>query len=165
MAGTELELIRSVAHNFATIRRRLTSVGPLKCTRVRYRLARIWDAFAMIHPMLRNGLVLGVMVAFWVIYFKKYATAIPQEWMLILNFLVLPALLGCVAYMMFTGERLIRLALVSAIPILTVLLVGGDPAKPGLELLLIGPLLAVFWFGASVPLVIQWFLDKRNKSG
>ena len=82
--------------------------------------------------------------------------------MLVMNFLVVPALVGGVAYIAFAGDRLIRLALVSVIPILSVVLVGGDPAKPGLELVLIGQLLVVFWLGASVPLSLQWFLSNRQ---
>lgn len=112
--------------------------------------------------MFKNVLALALLVALCTVYFSKYANTVPQEWMLVVNFLVVPALVGGLAYIAFSGERLIRLALVSVIPILSVLLAGGDPAKPGLELVLIGPLLVVFWLGASVPLSLQWFLSNRK---
>ncbi len=116
----------------------------------------------MIRTVFRNVLALGILVAICAIYFAKYANTVPKEWMLVMNFLVVPALLGGVAYIVFAGERLIRFALVSVIPILSILLAGGDQAKPGLELVLIGPLLTVFWLGASVPFSLQWFLSNRK---
>ena len=116
----------------------------------------------MNRAVLRNVLALGVLVTLCATYYVKYANTVPQDWMLVLNFLVVPALVGALAYIAFAGERMLRLALVSVIPILSVLLAGGDPAKPGVELVLIGPLLVVFWLGASVPLLLQWFLGNRK---
>lgn len=112
--------------------------------------------------IIRNALALGTMTALGAVYFAKFANTVPQESMLVVNFVVVPAVLGGLAYAMFKGERVVRLALVSAIPVLSILLAGGDPAKPGLELVLIGPLLVVFWIGAGIALALQWFLGSRK---
>jgi hypothetical protein len=115
--------------------------------------------------VIRNLVVLVVMAVVGGVYFSKYASAVPQEWILLVNFVLVPAVLGALAYVVFAGERFVRLALVSAIPVLSILLAGGDPAKPGLELVLIGPLLVVFWLGAGISLALQWFLSRRKTNG
>jgi hypothetical protein len=112
--------------------------------------------------VVRNVLALGAMTTLGAVYFTKFANTVPQEWMLVVNFVVVPAVLGALAYVVFAGEPFVRLALVSAIPVLLILLAGGDPAKPGLELILIGPLLVVFWLGAGIALALQWSLGARK---
>ena len=112
--------------------------------------------------IIRNALALGTMTALGAVYFAKFANTVPQEWMLVVNFVVVPAVLGGLAYALFKGERFVRLALVSAIPVLSILLTAGDPAKPGLELVLIGPLLVVFLVGAGIALALEWFLGSRK---
>jgi len=113
---------------------------------------------------IRNALVLGVMTALGAIYFSQFASKVPQEWMLVVNFIVVPTILGALAYTIFAGEPFVRLVFVSAIPILLILLAGGDPAKPGLELVLIGPLLIAFWIGAGTSFALRWFLGVRRRA-
>lgn len=113
---------------------------------------------------IRNVLVLAVMTAIGAVYFGRFASTVPKEWMLLLNFMVVPAALGAVSYQIFSGQPLVRLVLVSAIPILSILLAGGDPAKPGLELVLVGPLLIAYWTGAGAALAIRALFTARKRN-
>jgi hypothetical protein len=111
---------------------------------------------------IQNALMLGVIVSLRAVYSAEFAHSVPQEWMLVVNFVVVPAILGALAYAVFTGKRSVRLALVSTIPVLWILFEGGDPAKPGLEIILIGPLVVIFLLGAGISLALQWFFCGRN---
>ena len=135
-----------------------------QCSRVRIRLARIRGTFAVTKLVVRNSLVLVATAAVAGVYFSKYASTVPQEWILVVNFVLVPVVLGALTYFLFAGERFTRLALVGAIPVLSILLAGGDPAKPGLALGLIGPLLIVFLLGAGISVALQWFLKARNSN-
>ena len=111
---------------------------------------------------IRNVLVLLVMTSIGAVYFARIASTVPQQLMLVVNFVVVPGALGAISYQAFAGQPFARLALVSAIPILSILLAGGDPAKPGLHLVLIGPLLIVFWIGAGASMGLRWLLVARK---
>jgi len=112
--------------------------------------------------VIRNLLVLVVMGGLGGVYFSKYASTLPQEWILLTNFVLVPVGMGALTYFLFGGERFTRLALVGAIPVLSIVLAGGDPAKPGLELGLIGPLLIVSLVGAGIAAAFDWFLRARH---
>jgi hypothetical protein len=46
---------------------------------------------------------------------------------------------------------------------MSILLAGGDPAKPGVELVLVAPLLIVCWLGAGASFAIHWFFIRSAK--
>ncbi len=116
----------------------------------------------MMKLVIRNLLVLVAMGGLGGLYFSKYAGTLPQEWILVTNFVLVPAGVGALTYALFAGERFTRLALVCAIPVLSIVLAGGDPAKPGLELGLIAPLLIVSLAGAGISVAFEWFLRSRH---
>lgn len=118
----------------------------------------------MIWLAIRNVLVLVVFVAAGGIYYGRFAGTISQEWILVVNFVLLPGMVGISTYFLFGGRPFTRVALVSAIPILSIALAGGDPAKPGMELGLMAPLLVICWVGAGISYALQRF-TARNSSG
>ena len=111
----------------------------------------------------RNVIVLIAMSALGGYYFARIASAIPQEWILGVNFVLAPAVAGVSTYFLLSGKPLTRLALVSVIPVMSILLAGGDPAKPGLELLLVAPLLIVCWLGAGASFAVHWLFTRSPK--
>ena len=128
-------------------------------------MAEIGIVLPMSALTLRNVLALCVMTTLSTVYYSTLASKVPQDWMLVVNFVLIPTMLGAVAYVIFSGKPSLRFALISLIPVLSIILVGGDPAKPGLELVLIGPLLILFWAGAGIAFGIKWFLMRMGGWG
>lgn len=147
------------------MRHGVASLCTFQCARVWVRLAGIWDALAMTRVATRNVFVLAVMVALGTLYFSRYASTISKEWILVVNFILAPAAVGLSTYFLFAGKPLTRVAFISAIPVLSILLTGGDPAKPGLEIGLIAPLLIACWLGAGVSFALQRFIARHPKRG
>lgn len=108
----------------------------------------------------RNVFVLVAVGVLGGVYFGKYASTLPQDWIIAINFALVPASVGIATYFLFAGKVLTRLALIGAIPVLSIVLAGGDPAKPGLELVLIAPLLVVSWIGAGIALALQRLVSR-----
>lgn len=81
-------------------------------------MAKIRLAIGMTALVIRNVVVLVVMATLGGVYFSKYASTVPQEWILVVNFILVPAVVGISTYFLFAGEPFTRVALVSAIPIL-----------------------------------------------
>ena len=90
---------------------------------------------------IRNLLVMLGAIAISFAYLLLSPIFVPDKYALILNFGLLPAVLGLFAGFVLT-DHLPKLVLMPAIPIAHVLVLGGDAAKPGLE-----NLLAVVEFG------------------
>jgi hypothetical protein len=67
-------------------------------------------------------------------YLAYVAPLVPKILALITNILLVPFVIGCVAFFLLRGPVLIKGIALAAIPVLHVALFGGDPAKPGLEL-------------------------------
>jgi hypothetical protein len=86
--------------------------------------------------MLRNAVALVGLLAVSTIYLWIGAPYLPDSYALIVNFVLVPGSIGSAAGYLFVGRLVAKLVLLVAIPVVHVLVFGGDPAKPGLENLL-----------------------------
>ena len=102
-----------------------------------------------------NAVISLVLLVISYYYFSDFSGQIPSEYKLMVNVVCVPVLLGVIAGLLFRGGLIERLIYVTPIPVITVILLGGDPAKPGLELILIGPLLLFFAIGTAVSYVFS----------
>ena len=59
---------------------------------------------------IRNVLVLLVMTSIGAVYFARIASTVPQQLMLVVNFVVVPGALGAISYQAFAGQPFARLA-------------------------------------------------------
>jgi hypothetical protein len=101
-----------------------------------------------------NLVVLTIAMITYYLYEVHLASGIPVRWKGLSNAFVSPFLFGFVAYLVLRGYALIRLFLVSLIPIavlLGILLtrdIGSDPAYPGIHWLIFVDTIVVFCIGA-----------------
>ena len=105
---------------------------------------------------MRGAIVTVILGAALWAYLAFAAGAAPNP---ILNIIAIPAVLGLVAYVAVVGSRqwVLWLAwlpfLVSAAPLLAM---PGDPAKPGLQWILYGPMLVSIFAGE----LIAWAISR-----
>ncbi|WP_134081575.1 hypothetical protein [Thiohalophilus thiocyanatoxydans] len=115
-------------------------------------------------------------VGFLAILFFLYYSQLGGYWLgkesvdpLIVNFVVAPALFGFVAYLGLRGELFGKLLFFVAMPIVPCLVLGqeGDPAKPGLQWLLIAAMQLPYWVGGATGCISMFWCRKcrpPNKS-
>lgn len=120
----------------------------------------------------RNLVWVGVLAVLFFLYYSQLA----GYWLdkeeidpLIANFVIAPALFGLVAYVGLRGEIFERVLFLIVMPVVPCLILGqeGDPAKPGLQWVLIASMQAPYWVGGAAGGLIT-FLGNRymtpNKS-
>ena len=95
------------------------------------------------------------------VYFTFLAAAIPQEQKVLVNIVLVPIGLGLMGGFSLRGAVYERILCVSIVPCVTVLLLESDPTKPGLELMLMGPLLIFYVMGVLVASGILAFYKGR----
>jgi len=115
--------------------------------------------------MIRNILTISAVILVYLSYLLLISERVPADDRLLINFLVVPILLGVCGVIALSREigAVTRIALIAATPILPILIFGGDPAKPGLELILIGPLALMFSIGAAIGIALQMMLKRKYK--
>jgi len=102
-----------------------------------------------------------VNVVKWIVlslgYYFYYEKVMPYlvdswNWAPTFNLIIVPFLLGLVAYYVFSGEHLNRIGYVFLIPAISLMpqLAESDPAKPGLQFFVYYGLIAGFGVGAFV---------------
>ena len=103
------------------------------------------------HVLMRGAIVTVVLGgALWL--YLVFAASTPPSHLLV-TFFAVPAVLGLIAYVAIVGSRgwvlwLVWLPfLISAVPLFAM---PGDPAKPGLQWVLYGPLLASVYVGEFI---------------
>ncbi len=107
---------------------------------------------------MRNLVVIAGAIAISFVYLRFSSVLLPDEYALVSNFIVVPAVLGLLAGVMLVGRLPIKLALLVLIPIAHVLVFGKDPGKPGLENVLGLIELVALCFGC----VIAHLLVRKN---
>jgi hypothetical protein len=69
--------------------------------------------------------------------FLLFAKLVPGKYALVVNFLLMPFVFGIAASWILQGPLYLKCLLLLLIPIVHVLLLGGDLAKPGLDRFLV----------------------------
>src|SRR5467141_3724919 len=100
-------------------------------------------------PALRNSIVFVAVCIAYYVYMHFIANALPESWGGEVNVIVVPFLLGAICAFAFVGHLLLRIALLVAATVLVLLIItgGGDPAKPGLHLWVVGAMVLIAFFG------------------
>jgi hypothetical protein len=115
--------------------------------------------------MVRAAIITVVLSGLHFLYFRYVASAVPDYMALVVNFVVLPLLIGVIAFRAFrkVPKSLLLLLLAPAlIPLPSVLYFGGDPAKPGLEWALYYVLVFFLALGEVAGCAAQWLLNRRK---
>jgi hypothetical protein len=111
--------------------------------------------------MMKNAIVgLGVVIISTA-YLWLGTSLVPERYALMVNFLVLPAVLGMIAGYLMVGGLITKLVFLLVAPIVHVLVFGGDPAKPGIENLLALVELVPLFLGCSA---VHLFLAKKRSA-
>ena len=100
--------------------------------------------------MIRNAIVLILALASYFLFLVLLSDSIPAEQRLWVNFFAVPLVLGSATSFSLSTPLLNSILLVALVPILPILFYGGDPAKPGMELLVLGPLAVMFAVGGAI---------------
>jgi len=109
--------------------------------------------------MLRNTIVTIGLMALSTIYLWVVAAFVPDRYALIVNFIIVPGLIGALAAYLLSGTLMAKLLFSLAIPVIHVAVFGGDPAKPGLENLLALVELVPLYVGC---IVVHLLLSRRQ---
>lgn len=107
--------------------------------------------------MLRNLIVFVVLAAASSAYLWASPSLMPtaHAFTVIVNLIAVPFVLGLLAGYLLTGRLVFKLLGLLLIPIAHVLILGGDPAKPGLENVVALAELPSLWIGCLLSHVFQ----------
>lgn len=113
--------------------------------------------------MTRNIFSIVAVLIIYLSYLLLISEQIPADNRLLVNFLIVPIVLGACGAIALSSQTgvLTRIALIAIVPVLPILVFGGDPAKPGMEVILIGPMALMFAVGAGVGIAIQMTLQRK----
>jgi hypothetical protein len=87
----------------------------------------------MRHTILLNVVWYFAIALAWLGHVAFVVPHVPDSLALPLNIGLVPIFIGCAAQLLFRTSLLVKLILVATLPVLHVLVFGGDPAKPGVE--------------------------------
>jgi hypothetical protein len=113
---------------------------------------------------LRNAIGVVGLVAGSLLYFVLAAKYVPPEYALLVNFGIIPVVVGVCGYMVFRGPVYLRALLVSAVPVALVLYFGADPGKPGIEMTLFYVYLGTVLAGLGIGFIIEKVLRRNHSS-
>lgn len=99
-----------------------------------------------------NALKLVAFILGYYSYQVFIAERLPEDWKGLLNVVLVPFIFGLVAYLIYSGSSLVRVALVALIPlpvlVFTLGMRGGDSVAPGLQYWLIAAIVVCFCVGS-----------------
>jgi hypothetical protein len=87
----------------------------------------------MTNSIFINAVLLLFLVLASLAYLLFIANYVPDKYALVINFMLVPLLFGCVGFVLFKEVLPIKLLLLAIIPLVHVLYFGADSTKPGLE--------------------------------
>lgn len=74
-----------------------------------------------------------LLTIFSTLYLKYIGNVIPANYALLVNFILMPLIVGIIGGWFVTFPLYLRIPILLVIPVVHVIYFGGDPAKPGLE--------------------------------
>ena len=106
-------------------------------------------------------IVISVLGGLSLLYLTYAALSVPAEHALLVNFILIPMILGMVAYFLFARSVLRAIPWMLLIPVTHVLVLGGSPAIPGLHYWLAATELLFMYLGIVLSAVV-WRLMRMS---
>lgn len=94
------------------------------------------------------------------VYLLFAADHVPQKYALVVNIIIVPLVLGAIGAWVIAAPLYAKLFMLLIIPLAHVLYFGGDPAKPGLENVVVMAEAAALWIGAILFYLSDKFIFK-----
>lgn len=94
-----------------------------------------------------NSTVSVLLIIGTYLFYSHGVDAVPDKYVLQVNVILAPLIGGFLGGVTMKGNLLERVLFIVPIPIATVFFLGGDPAKSGMEWILVGPLLLLLLLG------------------
>lgn len=110
--------------------------------------------------MLINISWIAGLLAVSFIYLLFAADHVPPKHALVINIITIPLVLGVLGAWAIEAPLYARLLALLVIPVAHVLYFGGDPAKPGMENLVVMAEAAALWVGAMLFYLSDKFIFK-----
>lgn len=110
----------------------------------------------MPNSILLNTVSIIVLTLASLAYLLLLAGYVPDKYALVINFMLVPLLFGCLGFFLLRGVLPIKLLLLAVLPIAHVLYFGADSTKPGLEnMIAVGELIFI-----GLGVVLSYFANK-----
>lgn len=90
-----------------------------------------------------------------IIYYRHVAPIIPSRSALTVNFIIFPVAVGLLGYFLLSGSFVAKTVFICIIPVSHVIYFGGDPGKPGLEIVLAYVEAAFILIGMALGLILS----------
>lgn len=87
----------------------------------------------MSKPIFINLASLLLLLALSMAYISFVADHVPSGSATVINLILVPIILGALSYFLIQGPFYVGVLILAVLPIVHVIYLGGDPAKPGLE--------------------------------
>lgn len=110
---------------------------------------------------MRNVLILILSAVAYHIYVVNIFFELPSQLGLVINFLIVPIIMGAISSWLFVSDIWIRIVLSAVIPVAPMAFAGSYVDTGGINIAYIGPLMVVFAVGAGITQLIFWLIVKK----
>ena len=97
-------------------------------------------------------------VALYGTYVSTLFSKVGQNWFYLVNFILLPFVLGAIAYLFLRGEVWLKIVLVAFIPIFPIAYMGHFVETGGYNIMFLLPLVVTFAVGAGIAAILNKLL-------
>lgn len=115
----------------------------------------------MAKTILRNFAALLALTFVSLEYLLLYAGLMPDRHALMVNIVLVPLLFGCAGFFLLKATLPVKLALMALLPVVHVIYLGGDDAKPGLKNMVAAVELVFISIGVVLGYLARRFLFRR----
>lgn len=109
---------------------------------------------------MNNLAVTFFFVALYGTYISALFSKIGPNWFYLINFILLPIVLGVIAYLFLRGEVWLKIALVAFIPIFPIAYMGYFVETDGYNIMFLLPLVVTFSVGADIAAILNKLLAR-----